>query len=147
MMVPPPRGGRMMTTTATRTKTTMTETTAGHQPSRRVVCKRVSDDARMTTNVSDSRCRRQTTSRRCTRVETSMPQGLRGSIPGGVEMREKGDNRGSGRGGSGMISLVLRGALSLLVELQERMDGIGSSFAAKASDVDALAMTWRRQLQ
>ena len=76
-----------------------------------------------------------------------MPQGLRGSIPGGVERREKEDDGGRGRGGRVTISSILGGALSLLVELQERMDGIGSSFAAKASDVDALAMTWRRQLR
>jgi hypothetical protein len=60
-----------------------------------------------------------------------------------MEMREKGDEGGRGRGGRGTISLVLGGALSLLVELLERMDGIASSFAAKACDVDAVARTWR----
>ena len=81
MMVPSPRGGRRMTTTTMRTKTTMMEMTTGHQPSRQVGCKRVSDDARMTTNASNLRCSRQTTSRGCVRVGSSMPQGLRGSIP------------------------------------------------------------------
>jgi len=46
-----------------------------------------------------------------------------------------------------MISLVLGGALSSLIEPQERMDSIASLFAAKASDVDALARTWRRRLR
>jgi hypothetical protein len=58
-------------------------------------------------------------------------------------MREKGDGGGCRRGGRGTISLVLGGALSSHVELRERMDGIVSTFAAKASDVDALARTWR----
>ena len=58
------------------------------------------------------------------RVGSSKPQGLRGSIPGGVEMRAKGDDGGRGRGGRGTISSVLGGALSLLVELRERMVGI-----------------------
>ena len=43
-----------------------------------------------------------------------------------------------------MISLVLGGALSLLIEPQERMDSITSLFAAKASDVNALARRWRQ---
>ena len=58
-------------------------------------------------------------------------------------MREKGDDVGRGRGGRGTISSVLRGALSSLVELRERMVGIASSFAAKASDVNALGRMWR----
>ncbi len=61
-------------------------------------------------------------------------------------MRKKGDDGGRGRGGRGTISSVLGGALSSLVELRERMDGIASSFAAKASDVDTLARTWRREV-
>jgi len=72
---------------------------------------------------------------------------LRGSIPGGVEMREIGDDVGRVRGGRGMISSVLGGVLLSLVELRERMDGIALSFTAKASDVNALARTWRRRLQ
>jgi len=86
-------------------------------------------------------------SRGCTCIGSSMPQGLRGSIPGGVEMRAKGDDGGLGRGGRGTISSVLGGVLSLLVELRERMVGIALSFAAKASDVNALGRTWRRGLQ
>ncbi len=39
--------------------------------------------------------------------------------------------------------LGLGGALLLLVELQERMDSIASSFATKASDVDAHTRMWR----
>ncbi len=35
-----------------------------------------------------------------------------------------------------MISSILGGGISSLVELQERMDGITSSFATKASDVE-----------
>ena len=42
-----------------------------------------------------------------------------------------------------MISLVLRGALLSLIELQERIDGIASLFSTKASDIDALTRTWR----
>ena len=61
---------------------------------------------------------------------------LEGSIPGGVEMRGKGGVGGRWRGRRGRISLVLGGALLLLVELQERMDCIASSLATKASDVD-----------
>ena len=57
-------------------------------------------------------------------------------------MREKGDVGGRWRGRRGRISLVLGGALLLLVEVQERMDRIASSLATKASDVDALAKTW-----
>jgi len=72
---------------------------------------------------------------------------LEGSMPGGVEMREKGDGGGHRREGRGTISLVLGDALSSLLELRERMDGIASSFATKASDVDALARTWRRRLR
>ena len=125
----------------------MTEMMTGHQPSRRLVCKRMSDDAHMTTNASNLHCSRQTTSRGCVRVGSSMPQGLRGSIPGGVEMRAKGDDGGRGRGGRGTISSVLGGALSSLVELQERMVCIASSFATKVSDVNALGRTWRRQLR
>jgi hypothetical protein len=70
---------------------------------------------------------------------------LEGSIPGGVEIRGKEDSGGRRRGGRGMISSVLGGVLSSLVELQERMDGITSSFTAKASDIYALARTWRRR--
>jgi len=77
-------------------------------------------------------------------VRSSMPQGLRGSIPGGGEMRAKGDDGGCGRGWRGTISSVLGGALLALVALQERMVGIASSFAAKASDGNALGRTWRR---
>jgi len=73
-----------------------------------------------------------------------MPRGLRGSIPGGVEMRGIGDDGGRGRGGRGTISSVLGGALSSLVELRERMVGIALLFTAKASDVNALGKTWRR---
>jgi hypothetical protein len=80
-------------------------------------------------------------------VGLSTPQGLRESIPGGVEMRAKGDDGGRGRGGRGTISSVLGGALSSLVELQERMVCIASSFAAKVSDVNALGRTWRSQLR
>ena len=69
---------------------------------------------------------------------------LEGSIPGGVEMREQGVGGGCRRGGRGMLSLVLGGALLSLVELRERMDGIALSFAAKASGVDALTRMWRR---
>jgi hypothetical protein len=58
-------------------------------------------------------------------------------------MRAKGDDRGRGRGGRGTISSVLGGALLSLVELQERMVGITSLFAAKASDINALGRTWR----
>jgi len=130
MMVPPPRGGRMMMTTTTRTKTTKTEMTTGHRPSRGVVCKRMSDDARAMTKASDSGCLCWTTSRGCTHVGSLTPRGLRGSIPGGVEMRGKGDDGGRGRGGRGTISSVLGGALSLLIELRERMVSIASSFAA-----------------
>jgi len=54
-------------------------------------------------------------------------------------MRGKGDDGGRGRGGRGTISSVLGGALSLLIELRERMVSIASSFAAKASDVVRLA--------
>ena len=63
---------------------------------------------------------------------------------GGDEKKE--DDGGRGRGGRGMISLGLGGALSLLVELRERMDGIASLFTAKASDVDTLGRTWRQRL-
>ena len=79
----------------------------------------------------------------CTCVGSSMLQGLRGSIPGGVVMRAKVNDGGRGRGGRGTISSVLGGALSLLIELRERMVGIASSFAAKASDVNALGRMWR----
>jgi len=81
------------------------------------------------------------------RVGSSKPQGLRGSIPGGVEMRAKGDGGGRGRGGRGTISSVLGGALSSLVELQERMVGIASLFAAKACDINALWRMWRQGLR
>ena len=82
-----------------------------------LVCKRVSDNARATTNASDSRCTCRTMSQVCTHVGSSSLQGLRGSIPGGVEMRGKGDNGEHGRGGRGKISSVLGGALLSLVEL------------------------------
>ncbi len=62
-------------------------------------------------------------------------------------MRAKEVDGGRGRGGRGTISLVLGAALLSLVELRERMVGIASSFAAKASDVNALGRTWRRQLR
>ena len=42
---------------------------------------------------------------------------LERGIPGGVEMRAKGDGGGRGRGGRGTISSVLGGVLSSLVEL------------------------------
>ena len=71
MVVPPPRCGRMMTT--------MMEMTTGHRPSRRVVCKRVSNDARAMTNASDSRWVLQTMSQGFTRVGLLMQQGLRGA--------------------------------------------------------------------
>ena len=61
-------------------------------------------------------------------------------------MRAKGDDGGHGRGGRGMISSVLGGALSSLIELQEKMVGITLSFAANASDVNALGRMWRQQL-
>ena len=83
---------------------TMMEKTTGHRPSRQVVCKHVSDDARRMTNASDLRCARRTTSRGCTRVGSSTPRGLRGSIPGGVEMREKGEGEERSPRSSGVRS-------------------------------------------
>ena len=67
----------------------------------------------------------------------------RGGDEGKGGRRGRGDATTNGVGGRGTTSSVLGGALSSLVELQERMDGITSSFATKASDVNALVRTWR----
>ena len=99
------------------------------------------EGVRMMTNTSDSRCARGTTSRGCMHVGSLTPGGSRGSIPGGVEMSGKGEDGERGRERKDLLGLG--GALSLLVELQERMDSIALSFATKASDVNAHTRTWR----
>jgi len=93
---------------------------------------------------SDSCCACRATSRGCTHLGLSTLRGSRGSIPGEVEMRVKGDGGERGRERSDLLG-PQGCALISLFKLRERMDIITLLFPAKASDVDALARTWRRR--